>query len=468
MLKELSDTISDPLTRIFKKSLKERRVPKDWKHALVAPIYKKGARYESANYRPISLTCICSKLMEHIICSSMMKHAKENNILYNMQHGFREGRSCETQLNELTHDLVNNMHSGLQTDVCVLDFSKAFDKVGHNRLLEKLKWYGVTGETNDWIRSFLSDRTQAVVVDGLTSSNKSVLSGVPQGSVLGPCLFLYYINDIADNLNSTVRLFADDTMIYLVVTSQSDARRLQQDLDTLTKWEKTWMMEFHPDKCEVISVTRKTKPIIYNYKLHGHVLKHVDCVKYLGVHINKQLNWNTHISHTTSKANKSLNFLRRNINVSNPTIKGRAYKSLVRPILEYAQVVWDPYEVGQIEQLESVQRRAARFTMNNYRRTSSVTTMLTNLEWPLLADRREAARLHMFYKIENNLVATTMPLTPKNNPHHENTRAYVVPTSRTDYHRNSYFYRTARVWNRLPESTVQASTLEAFKGALQK
>ena len=173
-----------------------------------------------------------------------------------MQHGFREGRSCETQLNELTHDLVNNMHSGLQTDVCVLDFSKAFDKVGHNRLLEKLKWYGVTGETNDWIRSFLSDRTQAVVVDGLTSSNKSVLSGVPQGSVLGPCLFLFYINDIADNLNSTVRLFADDTMIYLVVTSQSDARRLQQDLDTLTKWEKTWMMEFHPDKCEVISVTR--------------------------------------------------------------------------------------------------------------------------------------------------------------------------------------------------------------------
>ena len=180
-------------------------------------------------------------------------------------------------------------------------------------------------------------------------------------------------------------------MIYLVVTSQSDARRLQQDLDTLTKWEKTWMMEFHPDKCEVISVTHKTKPIIYNYILHGHVLKHVDCVKYLGVHINKQLNWNTHINHTTSKADKSLNFLRRNINVSNPTIKGRAYKSLVRPILEYAQVVWDPYEVGQIDQLESVQRRAARFTMNNYRRTSSVTAMLNNLEWPLLANRREAA-----------------------------------------------------------------------------
>ena len=139
-----------------------------------------------------------------------------------MQHGFREGRSCETQLNELVHDLAKNMHDGLQNDVIVLDFSKAFDKVGHERLLKKLSWYGIRGETNEWIRSFLSDRTQAVVVDGHTSSSAPVLSGVPQGSVLGPCLFLYYINDIAESLNSTVRLFADDTMLYLVINSEAD------------------------------------------------------------------------------------------------------------------------------------------------------------------------------------------------------------------------------------------------------
>ena len=229
------------------------------------------------------------------------------------------------------------------------------------------------------------------------------------------------------------------------------------------------MIQFHPDKCEVISVTRKVNPIIYNYTLHNQTLKHVDSVKYLGVHINKQLNWNTHVNYTAAKANNSLNFLRRNINVSNPKIKEKAYKSLVRPILEYAQVVWDPYVDEQIKQLEAVQRRAARFTLNRYRRTSSVTAMISQLDWPLLADRRKAARLHMFYKIENNLVSTPMPLVSRNRSAPTrcyNTHSYIIPTSRTDYHKNSFFYRTARAWNRLPESTVNASTLETFKSRL--
>ena len=247
VLKELAEELSDPLTRIFQKSLEEKKVPSDWKEANVAPVYKKGQRYERANYRPISLTCVASKLMEHIIVSYIMRHAKKHNLLYALQHGFRESRSCETQLLEFVHDVTNNMQRKLQTDVCVLDFSKAFDKVGHRRLVHKLKWYGIRGETNDWINDFLSDRQQSVVVDGFKSTGRSVMSGVPQGSVLGPCLFLFYINDIAHDLHSTARLFADDTMIYLAVRSEGDARLLQQDLDTLARWEKTWMMEFHPD-----------------------------------------------------------------------------------------------------------------------------------------------------------------------------------------------------------------------------
>ena len=278
-----------------------------------------------------------------IVCSSLMKHAQAENILYPLQHGFREKRSCETQLLEFTQDIVNNMQEGHQTDVCVLDFSKAFDKVGHKRLGQKLEWYGVEDSTNKWIGSFLSGRTQSVVVDGESSSTVPVISGVPQGSVLGPCLFLFYINDISAGLTSTTRLFADDTMIYLAVKGEADAKVIQDDLNKLAAWETTWMMEFHPDKCEVISITRKRKPIHYPYTLRGHLLKHVDHVKYLGVTISHDLRWDKHINNITAKATKSLNFLRRNVNINNSKIKGHAYQALVRPVLEYGSTVWDPH-----------------------------------------------------------------------------------------------------------------------------
>ena len=214
----------------------------------MTPIFKKGHRYDPANYRPISLTCVVSKIMEHVVCSNIMNFASRHNILYKLQHGFRDKRSCETQLLEFIQDVANNMQDGHQTDVCVLDFSKAFDKVGHMRLIKKLNWYGIDGITNKWIQSFLSNRTQSVVLDGISSDSVPVISGVPQGSVLGPCLFLFYINDIAENLNSTARLFADDTMIYMTVKNQTDAQLLQNDLNTLANWENKWMMEFHPGR----------------------------------------------------------------------------------------------------------------------------------------------------------------------------------------------------------------------------
>ena len=202
VFKELVDVIADPLTRIFRVSLANGQIAEAWKRANVTPIFKKGQKHMCANYRPISLTCIACKLMEHVICSAVMNHANQYNILYPLQHGFRARRSCETQLIDMINNIVSNKQQGLQTDLCVLDFSKAFDKVGH-----KLKWYGVDGEVNSWIREFLSGRSQSVVVDGASSRSVPVISGVPQGSILGPCLFLIYINDITLGLKSTVRLF---------------------------------------------------------------------------------------------------------------------------------------------------------------------------------------------------------------------------------------------------------------------
>ena len=237
VLKELAPLVVPVLTDIFNRSFRTGIMPDDWRDANVVPAFKKGKKMLAVNYRPISLTCICCKLFEHVMVHHIMGHAQKHNILYAHQHGFRSMLSCETQLTEFLHDLVPNTYDGHQTDNLVMDFSKAFDKVGHKRLLEKITRYGITRHTNKWIRQFLSGRRQRVVHDGEQSDMVPVTSGVPQGSVLGPCLFLLYINDLAEGLDATVRLFADDIIAYLVIEGTADAELLQRNLDRLAHWE---------------------------------------------------------------------------------------------------------------------------------------------------------------------------------------------------------------------------------------
>ena len=246
----------------------------------MSPIFKKGKRFETVNYRPVSLTCICCKIMEHLVTSPIMKHADANNIMYPLQHGFRRGLSCETQLLEFIDDISKNLDTGKQTDCLIMDFSKVFDKISHSLLTHKLDHYGIKGKTNRWIQNFLAERKQVVVVEGEKSDSINVESGVPQGSVLGPSLFLFYINDMPEGIRSRVRLFADDTIVYLTITSDTDADYLQEDLDKLAEWEGKWKMAFHPDKCNVLTITRKRKPIVREYQLHGHTLEAVKSAKY--------------------------------------------------------------------------------------------------------------------------------------------------------------------------------------------
>ena len=469
ILKTLCHVISPILTFMFQRSLRTGELPDEWRQANVVPIFKKGPRKLAENYRPVSLTCICSKLMEHVITSGLMKHLERNNILHGKQFGFRAKRSCETQLLELVEDIHRNMQSGTQTDLVVMDFSKAFDKVSHTRLLYKLQWYGIRGQTLAWIKGFLSNRSQRVVVEGEHSEVSPVTSGVPQGSVLGPALFLVYINDLPDCVASQVRLFADDTIIYRSINNDLDRQALQQDLDRLVDWEQDWLMEFHPKKCQVIRVTRARQPIETEYYLHGHQLETVDGAKYLGVTITQNMSWNTHISNTTSKANKILGLLKRNIKISSPQIKEKAYNSMVRPILEYGAVVWDPYTKTNINKVEMVQRRAARWTLNRYHNTSSVTDMLSHLEWPTLTKRREEARLIVMYKLVHVLVATNICL--YTTPSQRSTRSthpysFIRIPSQTDAYRMSYFPRTVIDWNKLPLGVVTAPSLDAFKDRL--
>ena len=313
LLKECAEDLAPILAIIFNKSLQIGTVPEDWKTANVSAVFKKGQRYDPANYRPVSLTCLCCKILEHIIVSNVMKHVDKHSILSDCQHGFRARRSCETQLVTLQHDLASALDKGVQTDMVVLDFSKAFDRVPHRRLLRKLHHYGIRGNTHQWITSFLLGRTQRVTVEGCSSDSVPVVSGVPQGSVLGPLLFLLFINDLPDKIISKTRLFADDCIVYRPIYDKNGCAVLQQDLDALAEWESKWGMEFHPQKCSVLRVSRSRSPIIHSYKLKGHILITENTTKYLGVDLQTTLSWKTHIDRISKKANSMLGFLRRNL-----------------------------------------------------------------------------------------------------------------------------------------------------------
>ena len=358
LLKELAIELAPVFTILFNASLKQGVVPSDWRSAHVAPIFKKGDPLAPSNYRPVSLTSIPCKLLEHIVHSNIINHLSEQKILCDHQHGFRKKRSCETQLVSFADDLAKNLAYGVQTDCIFLDFAKAFDKVNHLSLLKKMNHYGINSTTLNWVKSFLGARTQQVMLDGTLSNPAPVLSGVPQGTVLGPLLFLIYINDLPKYVSpgTNVRLFADDSAVYRKINSPDDHIILQQDIKSLEKWESEWSMSFHPQKCQLLKVTKKHFPSNYDYSIHGVSIESVKSAKYLGVTISSDLSWSPHISEICKKAPNTVNFLHKNFKTCPPQIKVKLYQTYVRPTVEYCCSVWDPHTQNDIDKLEAVQK----------------------------------------------------------------------------------------------------------------
>jgi hypothetical protein len=466
ILKEIANELAKPLAEVFQHSISSGTVPKQWREATVAPIFKKGDKHNAANYRPVSLTSICCKLCEHIIARAIIGHLEVNNILSDAQHGFRARRSCETQLTEFVDDLARSMCDGQQIDLAILDFSKAFDVVPHQRLLVKLHQYGIRGNIHQWIGSFLNSRTQRVVVDGDKSDEAPVTSGVPQGSVLGPILFLCYINDMPNVLRSDCRLFADDSIVYRSIATLEDCDILQDDLKALEKWERTWGMSFNPSKCKIMHATRRRKVITFEYRIKNEALEAVDTATYLGVEIGKDLNWHNQVSKVTRKGNSTLGFLKRNIKTSSPHTRELAYKTLVRPLLEYSAIVWDPYQKFLIHKIEMVQHRAVRFILQKYQRRASVTAMLAELNLETLEQRRLKAKVTMIFKIINGLVAIPpSQLVPNPYMTRGNTMKFIHLAPRTNYYKQTFFPSAIPLWNSLPAG-VDTPNIVEFKALL--
>ena len=286
-LKETAQELSLPLSILFNKSLQSSSVPDTWKQAFVTPIHKKGDRSKAENYRPISLTSTVGKIMESIIRDQVYQYLTANNLFVHNQHGFISGKSCLTQLLHAMNHWTTSLDQNIPVDILYLDFQKAFDSVPHYRLFVKLDAYGIRGKLLDWIKLFLVNRRQKVVLNGVSSNWSTVHSGVPQGSVLGPLLFIIYVNDIPSLIDSQILMFADDTKIFREIKTRADFTQFQKDIDYLLAWSVKWQLKFNISKCYILHLG--TSHSYGDYYLDGNRITVSDITRDLGVMVDSSL-----------------------------------------------------------------------------------------------------------------------------------------------------------------------------------
>ena len=467
ILKDCRLELCKPLCKLFNMSLSKGYVPEDWRKANVVPIYKSGDRQSVTNYRPVSLLSIISKVLERCIYNRLSPLISLNN----MQHGFVRGKSTCTQLSEFVHHVGKSLDLSGQTDILYLDFAKAFDTVPHKLLLHKLRvFYGIGGPLLKWFSSYLSNRSQSVVLQGGQSSWLPVTSGVQQGSILGPLLFLLYINDIPTQVtHSQIALFADDTKIYMPVNDDNDCVKLQNDLNALMSWSRKWKMKFNVSKCKILTVTQRKSPIIFNYCMDNIKLLRCANIKDIGVTLDNKLNWSTHIESIVSKANKVMGVIKRTVGYSAPvTVKKQLYISLVRSKLEYCSQIWSGTTIQNIQLIERAQRSATKYILQ--RPELNYHERLRELNMLPLTYRREYLDMCMFYKILNNIidinVANYVEFTSENIAFTRSTLDITklrIPKMSTALFQKTYFNRIVFLWNKLPENIRNMTKLATFK-----
>lgn len=465
-LQACATQIAPTLCRLFSTSLATGSLPGAWKEALVTPIFKKGAKTDPLNYRPISLTSTVGKVMERMVVSEILDFAVDQHIIPEQQHGFMPGRSTVTSLLASVNCWSRALDEGTPIDVIYLDFSKAFDRVPHHRLLQKLHDLGIRGKLLAWIQSYLTDRTFRVRISDTISSPKGVLSGVPQGSVLGPLLFILYTSDLGKNLTCRWNAYADDTKIF--ANPVEHHQQLQNDLVAIQHWSQKWLIPLNGPKCCVLHLGKRNPRL--SYYLGDVLVESTRSHSDLGVIITEDLKWNQHVLSVTKKAN-SVSYL---ISQAFSLLSGELIRSImvtyVRPGLEYACPVWSPYYKKDIAHLEKPQRRLTKRLGNlrdlDYGRRCEA------LEIPTLEQRRLQFDLVETYKLLNNVYTTSEVggiLTTSRNVRlrgHE----VILRKERTRTNVRAHFLsnRVVNAWNRLPGDCVSAESLNAFRARLER
>lgn len=493
LLKHCAVNIAYPLSKIFKLSYSTSCIPNEWKSANVVPVHKKGSRSNVENYRPISLTCLVMKTFEKIIRNELMLRC--NHKLDDRQHGFLPSKSCCTQLVGFCDSLALSLNKNIRSDVIYFDFAKAFDSVNHDIILHKLKHkFEIDGLLLNFIRVYLKDRIQSVVIGNHKSSSLNVLSGVPQGSIIGPSLFILFLNDITDGLSDETNIFmyADDTKIWREIHNDDDHAILQKDIDYLMDWALLNKMRFHPSKCKVIAVSRSQPETSLSYSMGQLVLDYCDSEKDLGLHINRTLNWTLHCDKLYAKANKMLGLLKRTCSfVNNSNMKRSLYLALVRSQFEHCPIIWKPSSNTAIQKLESIQKRSLKWILGDdaISYSSDILYHIHCKQMNILPIkyRFDLHDLTFFHSVVNGTSCVKLPtyimpfsgsrlrsshldrkcyvsdILPRNL---ESTRNYagVNPTN----FGNSYFYRTHLAWNKLPLEMRNIENPTEFRTAVTK
>ena len=397
-----------PLCFLFNLSISSGIFPTCWKTARVTPIFKKGDRCDLHDYRPISILCNFSKLFE--ICIYNQIYSQIKSLISPDQHGFMEKRSCVTNLGCLSEFICSILDNQGQIDVIYTDFQKAFDQIDLYILLRKLDGLGFSSKLLKLLESYLLERRQFVEIEGFRSYEYIVRSGVPQGSNLGPLLFLLFINDLAVLLTCLKLLFADDLKIYCEISTISDCQRLQSELDLVSSWCDNNRLNLNISKCFVVSYSRKKSIINFKYEIKSQELIRCDKIKDLGVMFDESFNFNEHLQKTTLSASKSLGFILRNGRAfENLSTLGVLFDSFVRSKLEYAAIIWHPiYQVG-VDLLESVQRRFVKYLAfrqdGTYpARGTPQSLLLGRFSLISLDDRRKMMAICFLYKLINNKI----------------------------------------------------------------
>ena len=494
LLKSCARGLAKPLSILFNKCFTLGKLPDKWKLANVIPIFKKGNKGSAENYRPISLTCLPMKIFEYCIRDMLM--TKCNHLLNDNQHGFRPEKSCLTQLIPFTSNLALALNNSSRIDVIYFDFAKAFDSVNHDIILKKLKnKFGINGTLLRFIKAYLQDRKQQVLVNGSISNSLSVLSGVPQGSILGPLLFVLFIDDMNSVVSqgTDIALYADDTKIWREIKSDIDQIVLQSDIDKLYEWSVINKMNFHPDKCKVVAITNKSLDYAlpfyeHFYTLNGNVLNYEKSEKDLGVVINSRLSWNAQCEGLVQRANQQLGLVRRTCHFVNNTKQRRAlYLSLVRSIFEHCCQVWAPQSHKSLNAFDLLQKRAvkwilkepyARYTDEEFLRKQRSLDLLPMKYKFLLSD------LTLFYKIVYNNVKIKLPnyvsrIEPQDIKRVTRSNSSIAKgidglkykckiAPKINAFSNSFFIRTLNQWNELPLNLREINNFDKFSLALKE
>lgn len=391
-VKNCAHSLVHPVAHIFNLSLSQGTFPDLWKIASITPIFKAGNFHQVENYRPISILSCLAKVLEKFVYDAMFPSVQQ--IVSDNQHGFMRKRSTTTNLLSFTQSVISSIEKRQQVDAVYVDFAKAFDKVPHSLVIEKLHKLGFPDWIIAWLRSYLTDRKAYVNLRVARSDILNIPSGVPQGSHIGPLIFILFVNDICSTIGSSNLMYADDLKLYRIIHSPLDCCALQADVDTLLRWCTLNGMEANISKCKVVTFCRIRSPLIVNYAMDGQILERVNSIRDLGVLLDSKLRFNEHIASASAKAFAMLGFLKRNTaDFDDPYSLKTLFCALVRSILEYAVVVWAPYHAVHVVKMERIQRAFVRFALRRLPWDNPIDLPLYEdrcrlINLPTLADRR--------------------------------------------------------------------------------